>query len=250
MNFIQVLSLLCVAVHGASASAFFLTAYSDIEFEGGGDFFYNNLTAYQSAFIVNNRTTAARGPVTVFNSTDLPGGITSGGHLEMVLPVTLKTRKAAETDTLNRTCRHRVANKYTPKPMVSETASGNNNDKEESNRRSTNARSAENSGLLRFTAPGSAIPPSDAFGNLFTSELDQDVSGPEFKVGFNGTCGPDEFWCSMYACPLSDPGLTGFYQVYAPTTSSDLAHCLGFRMAGGEPGSELAYPGGIAAGSY
>lgn len=85
MNFVQLLSLLFAALHGVSASAFFLTAYSDVEFEGGGAFYYNNLTAYESGFIVNNRTTTPRAPVTVSNSTDLPSGIASGGHLEMVL---------------------------------------------------------------------------------------------------------------------------------------------------------------------
>lgn len=105
-------------------------------------------------------------------------------------------------------------------------------------------------GLVRYTASGSAVP-AGSFNNLFTSELDdQDVAGPEFKVGFNGTCGPDQFWCSIYACALSEPDLAGFYQVYAPTATSNLTNCIGFRMAGGEEGSELAYTGGIAAESY
>ena len=70
------------------------------------------------------------------------------------------------------------------------------------------------------------------------------------QVGFNGTCGPVDFWCSMYACPMQQPDFAGFYQVYAPTSTSNLADCVGFRMTGGEPGSELAYSGGIAAESY
>ena len=101
MHSTQILSMLCAAATGVSASAFFLTAYNDagdVGPPGEGQFFFNNLTAYQSTLIINNRTTAPHGPATVFNSTDLPAGITAGGHIFMVRLGSQKLRVRSEAD--------------------------------------------------------------------------------------------------------------------------------------------------------
>ena len=51
---------------------------------GNGQFTFKKLIAWENALIVNNDSTLAGGPLTVFNSTDLPPGNTTGGHLYMV----------------------------------------------------------------------------------------------------------------------------------------------------------------------
>ena len=77
--------------------------------------------------------------------------------------------------------------------------------------------------------------------------IEAEVGGPDFKIGFNHTCGPDQFWCSFYAC---EDDLVGFYMIYAPTAQSNLTGCFGIRLAGGEPGSQMGYNGGIAVERY